>query len=292
MKNIKFTVFYTNICNIKCEHCFIGKQNNIDQMSKNLMNIIVKSLENIRVSTLAITGGEALLFWEDIKKVLPRNKKINISISTNGFWGTSIIKAEKLCKELKESGITQLEISTDEYHQKHIPFQNILNIVKVAKDVGLKVKIIICTESNEYNFIHSKEYIKLYLMIKNHKDIIIQHIADRGNAKENCLNTKIDISLLNNQKCFQIMQPCINYKGDVFSCCGPHLVKENKSPFYFGNINEEKLENIVSKIMEDKRLISIKNKGPYDYIIDKKSNPINGMSVSSLCDICEMCINN
>lgn len=254
-------------------------------MDNNLLAYILQNL-NKDIHSISITGGEALLFWDDIKYLLLLNNSAKISIVTNGFWGYSFNAALKFCNEMKMYNIQQLELSSDKYHEAYIPFQNILNIANAANLTNIKIKLIMCTEIDKDDYLFIKSYGKLFAITKNREDIIVQAIANYGNAKKRGENTLIKKNDFIGKKCFQIMNPCINYNGDVFSCCGPYIIFGKKTPFYYGNMQIDNIHKIFSAIKNDKRLLAVRKYGPYNYLL-LQGIDVTILNFSSLCELCE-----
>lgn len=284
MIDIKITLFYTDACNIACEHCFIDESHRTNKkMSSESLKAILCYADRANVSVISISGGEAMLFYDGFKDLLHVNKKYKTTISTNGFWGFSLAQAIDMCIDFQSHGIDQIEISTDIYHQKYIPMDYIKNIIQAADQIGLAYKVIMCIDSDIKNILESNHFRKLVTITKGIENIVIQHVANYGKAKMNQLNTNLLCDDFAKQKCRQIMNPCIDYDGNVFACCGPHLTLKDTSPFYFGNIKMEPIGQIIDRIVTDKRLQEIMHLGPFIYY---KNNVIEVEEGTSLCDYC------
>ena len=76
-------------------------------------------------------GGESLLYPEIVCAIHGQAKKVGIpvrEILTNGFWSTRTEKIQEIAQNLAKSGVTEVSISVDCFHQEFIP----LKIVKKA----------------------------------------------------------------------------------------------------------------------------------------------------------------
>ena len=63
MIDIKITLFYTDACNIACEHCFIDESHRTNKkMSSESLKAILCYADRANVSVISISGGEAMLF--------------------------------------------------------------------------------------------------------------------------------------------------------------------------------------------------------------------------------------
>jgi hypothetical protein len=105
-----------------------------------MKSILDQSHELFSIPQVIFTGGEPFLRYGDMLDVIQycRDKyQTPVRIVTNGYWGKdeSFIK-EKLL-ELKRSGVHELNISVDDFHQKYIPLEYIKTIAKVATNLEI-----------------------------------------------------------------------------------------------------------------------------------------------------------
>ena len=265
---MKLSIFYTNHCNINCDHCFLGKQVNRCVMNRKMLHNVLIQAKSLGINTVSFTGGEPFLYFNSI---------IKITISTNGYWANTIENTNKICKELSKSCVSQLEISCDEYHIKYIPLENILNIINIAQKYQILVKIIMSV-SSDLSFL--RLYSKLVKHIPSDK-VIIQRVALFGNAKDNSIDCSIELNKFKDTKCEQILNPCITYSGDIFACCGPCVVLGKKNNLYLSNISENTLDFAINRMMSNNIIQKIAKDGPCS-ILSEFSN----QKCSYLCEIC------
>lgn len=281
---LKITLFYTDICNINCTHCFLGTSKNRGRMETEMLQTALEEVSSEKISVLSISGGEPLLFWDDIKVPLSDYKHFRTTISTNGFWAKTKQDALAFCNDLKVHGIDIIEISSDVYHQEHIPFEYIKNAVQAAMEIGMDYKIITCLDATIPNIVSSHHFRELIIITQDLKKIIVQRVAGYGEAKVNKLGTCYDESFFYGKRCPHIAQPCINYRGYVFSCCGPDVNNDN-SPLCIGNITNSSLREIIQNMQTHKVLCGLKEMGPYNFWTSYKKTSQRIQS-TSLCDFC------
>jgi MoaA/NifB/PqqE/SkfB family radical SAM enzyme len=73
-------------------------------------------------------GGEPLLYPEIVCAIHEQAKKVGIpvrEILTNGFWSTRTEKIREIAQNLVKSGVTEVSISVDCFHQEFIPLKTI-----------------------------------------------------------------------------------------------------------------------------------------------------------------------
>ncbi|WP_027631561.1 radical SAM protein [Clostridium hydrogeniformans] len=281
----KITLFYTNICNLKCKHCFVSPLFNENQKMSN--ETFLKSLAFCKyneIKKISISGGEPMLFWNDFKSLIKNffiNENIYFSICTNAYWAQNTTERLKILEDLKKHGVSRLEISTDSYHQEFISLDTITQCIVDAQNKGLDVIITICFENllNEFNTIK-----KINKVISDSKNIRLKYVSNFGEAKNNCINTKPNLSLIEGYKCNQIGCPVITYTGNIYACCGPAFTLNN-SNFYLGNINKNLIDEINSTLYNNKKIESLKKHYLCNLVPNYKTL-FNSNKINSTCELC------
>lgn len=86
-------LYITKICNLNCEYCYVDLVSSEKQFDQ---KTITKRIELLKYDHIKFFGGEPLLKYWDIKKIVEligaKNKKTKFSIVTNGF----LLNDEKL----------------------------------------------------------------------------------------------------------------------------------------------------------------------------------------------------
>ncbi|TKJ47947.1 radical SAM protein [Candidatus Aerophobetes bacterium Ae_b3a] len=121
---------FTNICNLKCKHCYQNAGKKLPQelpLSKRID--IINQLAKEEVFIIAFSGGEPLMdkdLWPAIEKVKKEN--MYVSIATNGTLIT-----EEVARRMATVGVDYVEISLDSVHpEKHDGFRGIPGAWKKA----------------------------------------------------------------------------------------------------------------------------------------------------------------
>lgn len=278
----KITLFFTTICNAKCDHCYVEPLFSEQQtMSDELLNECVNVAIEWNVRRLAITGGEPVLFWDKLEEKILKASSNNItcSISTNAYWADSDENTYRLISKMKLAGVTLLELSTDIYHQKFVPIENIIRCIKHAQTEEISIIVRVCGEKIDDEV---RTLSVLSGILKNKKQLMFQYTANYGQAKENKLCSKLTYDLLKNIRCTQIGQPIIMFNRDIYACCGPAISLKNKNKLYLGKFNKENSNELLNKIKNSSFVRQLQEYGPAsllkNYEIQKK--------YSSLCELC------
>lgn len=128
----------TNGCTAKCAHCLMncapGKKEKLSfEQIRKAIDQLKKDFSNIHLITF--TGGEPTLLGEDLIRAIRycTLNSYNTKIVTNAHWATSLERAKKYIKELRDVGLTELDFSVDDFHEPFVPLKNIKNAWEACK---------------------------------------------------------------------------------------------------------------------------------------------------------------
>lgn len=84
-------------------------------------------------------GGESFTEYDLLLHFLRRATEHGLTAGalTNASWVSSRKRAESRVAEMMAAGLTNLGVSTDEYHQKSVPVQRVDVLLEVCKEAGL-----------------------------------------------------------------------------------------------------------------------------------------------------------
>lgn len=135
----------TNICNLKCKHCYLGELDQKCLITDELFDIANKIIES-NVCELTITGGEALTVTEfpQILELFIKNE-VNVNIFTNGTLLEGLLN--KVQNHEQFSKFIQFNISLDGLENCHDKirgngaFQKTIQGIKTANKYNYPVLI-------------------------------------------------------------------------------------------------------------------------------------------------------
>jgi len=161
----------TNNCNLRCKHCYHGREDSPEQeknsMTLDEVKLMIDDLEGTSERwgmrpRIGISGGECIL-REDLYDILEytHQKKIITNLLTNGTLLTP-----KKSEEIKKRGVNSLQISIDgtrETHnrirQKEYAFDRAIEGIRNATNAKIGVVVAMtATKENEHEF---EEVIKI-----------------------------------------------------------------------------------------------------------------------------------
>jgi len=132
-------LLYTYRCSIACRHCLFGctpTRPRVHTSTPRALNHLRALHELGRV--IHIAGGEAMLFWDDLRDVLERSFAEGVHphfIESNcSFAVDDAIVAERL-RVLKANGVSGILISSDAFHQAVVPPERFLRVRRQAYDL-------------------------------------------------------------------------------------------------------------------------------------------------------------
>ena len=107
-----------------------------------------QALEIPSVEWVSLTGGEPFLVPETLSELVSyaSRRGLKTECVTNCFWASTPGEARRTLGALADVGLTAVNISCDDFHQRHISFDRVENCFNAAKELGLKM-VIMCATS-------------------------------------------------------------------------------------------------------------------------------------------------
>ena len=136
LSRIEFVV--TMACTGKCKHCSQGEHKSTENIDKALAAAMVRKIvSEYNITSVMTFGGEPLLFPDTVCEIHKAATDMNIphrQLITNGYFSKDTIKIKAVANMLAESGINDILLSVDAFHQETIP----LDIVKIFAEAVLE----------------------------------------------------------------------------------------------------------------------------------------------------------
>ncbi len=159
LNRIEFVV--TMACTGKCKHCSQGDHENckgsIDKDAA--ADAVRKIAKEYNITSLMTFGGEPLLYPETVYAIHRTAKEMNIQkrqLITNGYFSKNKEKINDVARKLKESGVNEILLSVDAFHQETIPIEIAEAFAKAVLKEGIPIKVqpawlVSPLEDNYYN---------------------------------------------------------------------------------------------------------------------------------------------
>ena len=159
LKKIEFIV--TMACTGKCKHCSEGDHDgSAGHIDANAAAEAVKKIcAHYNIKTVMTFGGEPLLYPDVVCAIHRTASDLGIEkrqLITNGFFSKEPERIEAVVRDLKDSGVNDLLLSVDAFHQETIPIEPVFLFARCAVGSGIPVRLqpawLVSPEnSNPYN---------------------------------------------------------------------------------------------------------------------------------------------
>lgn len=144
LNRIEFVV--TMACTGRCRHCSEGEHvsdgEHIDgDVAAKAVYDICKSYD---IESIMTFGGEPLLYPEDVCKIHAAAKEAGIQkrdLITNGFFSRDKNRIQEVAHMLAESGVNQILLSADAFHQETIPVEPVKFFAECVRKEGISIRM-------------------------------------------------------------------------------------------------------------------------------------------------------
>lgn len=144
LRKIEFTV--TLACTGKCRHCsegdHEGSSGHIDADAA--VEAIKKICTHYRIQTVMTFGGEPLLYPDIVCAIHRTASDLHVSkrqLITNGYFSKIPERIESVVRDLKDSGVNDLLLSVDAFHQEYIPLDPVFRFAKSAAEAEIPIRL-------------------------------------------------------------------------------------------------------------------------------------------------------
>jgi hypothetical protein len=245
------------------------------------------------VKAVHVSGGEPFLFQDDLRflGLAIAGRQLAFGINTNAFWATSLTAARAVVDDI--TGLTQLFLSTDVYHEEFIPIARVVNAAKAGVLSGLHVYIGICTPRGEEAEIVRRVRQQLgaeYL----EKVYVGATPVETGGRASGLIEARWRrrSSAVPLGACRLIKRPVVMPNGDVLACCNTTAHSRcGSSPLVLGSVECERLSDILARGRRNKILEVIGTFGPAALAAVLPREAFNMLSGEYLeDDVCGLCV--
>lgn len=167
LKRIEFVV--TMACTGKCKHCSQGEHENCTgHIDTDIAVTAIREIcEKYKIESLMTFGGEPLIYPEVVCAIHHVGMEMGIpqrDLITNGFFSKDSTKIKEVVKMLEDSGVCQILLSVDAFHQETIPIELVKLFAEYVTKSQIKIKLspawlVSEDDNNPYN-IRTREIIK------------------------------------------------------------------------------------------------------------------------------------
>jgi hypothetical protein len=203
-----------------------------------------------RCRAISITGGEPFVTFQRLLQLVEgcRNVGLRASVFTSGYWATSDDVTSDKLQQLAQAGLTDITVSTDEYHQERIPVARVARVLVAAKARGISCKIALTFVPRGSSASTVKRSIRRDLGQRALDGVEIEAggIVKIGRARE-LEFPEIRLARQSKLVC-NALGPVIQPDGTVTSCCRAPLPAT--SPLIIGDLHSEDFAVIYQRFLD------------------------------------------
>ncbi len=159
INRMEFVITYA--CTGRCKHCSEGEHTlsgehlDGDVAAKALCDVAKK----YNLTSVMTFGGEPLLYPEEVCKIHSAAAELGIpkrQLITNGFFSKDVKKINEVAQALAKSGVNDLLLSVDAFHQETIPLEPVKAFAKEVLRLGVPIRtspawLVAKDDDNPYN---------------------------------------------------------------------------------------------------------------------------------------------
>ncbi len=275
-------------CNARCAHCcFSSTPRSTEALSDDRIRAIVAdAIASPSVDEIGLSGGEALLRREFVLEVIAEVHRAGkrITLVTNGFWGQSEAKAERELRLLKDTGLSSMTVSYDDFHAAFIPVRRIRNIFTANKRVHLPAMLNIAVTSS-----HTGDRLIAELGDSVLRTRITKFPVQPVGAGRDLPATELikDFTAGGGLRC-PGFEPVFHFDGRVYPCCSPAVFE---SALSIGAVDELTIDEAQRRIRHNLLLALIRKQGFSPLLAACREAgievPDDSDPVIDACDLCQ-----
>lgn len=142
LNRLEFVITFA--CTGRCRHCSEGEHKTQGEHIDGdiAAQTVLQVAEKYNMYSLMTFGGEPLLHVEDVCKIHRAAKEAGIpkrQIITNGFFSKDSDRIQQVAKQLAWSGVNDIALSVDAFHQETIPLEVVKVFAKAVKEMEIRV---------------------------------------------------------------------------------------------------------------------------------------------------------
>ncbi len=140
------TILGTYKCTATCENCCFGSNPHLTKRldREDILRFIEQAAKYPRCRLVVFSGGECFLLRDDLVAAVAHATRLGLATRcvTNGFWAKRLEHGHRRLSALVNAGLTELNISTGDYHQRWVAQETVVNAACLSVELGLANTVI------------------------------------------------------------------------------------------------------------------------------------------------------
>ncbi|MDR1553023.1 MAG: radical SAM protein [Prevotellaceae bacterium] len=223
--NIGLTIAPTNECNFRCPYCFEENKKSVTMTDKTVDDLIAFVASHKNAKTMGITwyGGEPLLAFDRIKKILEKLKSLPVELTYHGIVTNGYYFTDEVIDFFNENHLDHIQITFDGSKERH-------NKLRRDKD----------TRQGSYDLILANADRILERMPKTFLSVRVN--IDKTNSDDYIETAKYLKERWKNYKNFEVYPGILRIDNEDRTDLGGNAMKHDDiADFLFGLANESKV---------------------------------------------------
>ena len=245
------SIMVTNQCPLQCAHC--GPRSGPWATGSIDFEVMAAALDDAReraCQVINFSGGEPFILGHKLVEMVKAatTRGLLARITTGAYWSPTAQAAEKRLKPLAEAGLSQLFISSSDSHRAFVPFTNIIEATRAARNHKIDVYLVLGTSRTSLTCIRevTREFEQAGLSVPW---IIESPIIPYGRAEEGFAEDELALQPIMNfaGPCHSLTEnPTIRPDGQVTGCAV--VFGQECAPLSFGQISQEPLSDALDRM--------------------------------------------
>ena len=299
IKSVCFLCTYQ--CNAKCDYCECGPNIKTKLSREDIYLYTDQALALGTVAQIVFSGGEPTLLGDDLFEGIryATSKGLITRVVTNASWGSSAKKANIFLDKLIDSGLTEINLSVDDLHQRWIPLERVRNVFLACQEKEFPC-LIAHKQMNNYKI--DKQYLERIfgtelITLSNDKDytsteetrlfssgavVPVGRMPSVPDKKDNIIYLRYD------RNCSSVLRDIIiGADHNLLACCG--IVTKGIPELTIGDLRQNKLIDLIDKANRSTILNWIALEGPISIakFVTKKNPSIKFKN--KYVGVCHLC---
>jgi hypothetical protein len=260
-------IYVTFRCPLTCAHCGVDSHPRREERIDPTLALeqIEKAARGGAVHALHLNGGEPFLERKLLAAISEkaRDLDLDLAITTSGHWATSLDRARKILEELPV--LTQMLISTDQYHLPFVDLSVVANAARAAAERGVLTQIGICTRTGESDEFVERVRAVLGPDLVEEVELLIFPLDPVGRAEflpE--AHWRREAPEWPAGRCHQLNRPVLLHDGSVSACCNTQVThrRPGPNPLKLGNCRERGIDELLATVDDNYYIQMIRAGGP------------------------------
>jgi hypothetical protein len=267
------TILPTYKCTAACQDCCFGSNPSIEgRIPQERILQYISEGAALGMKNLVFSGGESFILGDDLDQAIWHATKLGMGtrVVTNGYWAISEESAKKRLERIQLSGLTEINFSTGDFHQKFVPIERVVNGALASYSLGIRCVIMIEVRKGrsftKETLLKDKRLSEL--LKQNDKPNLLSIVESPWMPVYDSKDIPQDDTLLANKSNIASKKGCdsilstfvVDPSERLGACCG--LTREQIPEMNMGSLGEKSMKNMVNEAFDDFLKIWIFVDGP------------------------------